>query len=61
MRSWGVFLVALGGLSFVWPLMGRQSMILSMFGEYERPAALGVISAGVVLVALSFRKKKPPA
>jgi hypothetical protein len=61
MRSWGVFLVALGGLSFIWPLMKRQSMILSLFGEYETPAALGVISAGIVLIALSFRKKKPAA
>jgi hypothetical protein len=58
MRSWGVFLVLLGGLSFVWPLMGRRSFILSHFGEYETPAALGVITAGLILVALSFRKRK---
>jgi hypothetical protein len=58
MRSWGVFLILLGGLSFVWPLLGRRSFILSFFGEYETPAALGVITAGLILVALGFRKRK---
>lgn len=58
MRSWGGFLALLGSLSFVWPLLGRRSFILSVFGDYEKPVALGVITAGVVLMALSFRKKK---
>ena len=58
MRSWGGFLALLGGLSFVWPMLGRRSFILSAFGDYEKPVALGVITAGLVLVALSFRKKR---
>ncbi len=61
MRSWGWFLILLGGLSFLWPLLGRRSFILSAFGEYEKPAAAGVITAGVVLVVLSCLGKKKPA
>jgi hypothetical protein len=61
MRSWGIFLAALGGLSFVWPMLGRRSFVLSFFGEYEKPAALGLVTAGTVLILLSFRRRKKPA
>lgn len=58
MKSVGFFLVLLGASSFVFPMMNRRSMILSVFGEHEQIAAIASIVAGVVVLALSFRKKK---
>ena len=60
MRNGGVLLLALGASSFVFRAMTppRQSLIMSVFGPYEQPAAIAFLAIGAVLLALSFRKKK---
>ena len=58
MRTAGFALLLLGATSFLFPLIGRQSMIMSQFGEYEKPAAIASLAIGAVLFGLSFRKKK---
>ncbi|MBV8880112.1 MAG: hypothetical protein JO332_09130 [Planctomycetaceae bacterium] len=58
MRTAGFTLLLLGATSFVFPLIGRRSMIMSVFGEHEKYAAIGALAVGAVLFLLSFRKKK---
>jgi type II secretory pathway component PulJ len=58
MRSLGIFAILLGGSSFVFPCFNRQSLIMSVFGEHEKTAAIAVAAVGAVLTLLSFRKKK---
>ncbi|RPH43592.1 MAG: hypothetical protein EHM91_08640 [Planctomycetota bacterium] len=57
-RNIGFVLVLLGASSFVFPMFGWRSRIMSSFGEHERYAAIASLAAGAVLFALSFRKKK---
>ena len=57
-RNVGFVLVLLGASSFVFPMFGWRSRIMSSFGEHERIAAIASLVVGGVLFALSFRKKK---
>lgn len=58
MRTAGFTLLLLGASSFLFPLIHRRSMIMSVFGEHERVAAIASIVVGVILFGVSFRKKK---
>jgi len=58
LRNIGFLLLLLGGSSFLFPMMGLRSRIMSAFGENERVAAIAALAVGAVLFALSFRKKK---
>ena len=58
MRSAGVLLLGLGATSFLFPLIGRRSMIMGVFGPYETYAAIGALVLGAVALALSFRPRK---
>jgi len=58
MRTGGFTLLLLGATSFLFPMIGRRSMIMSVFGEYEKPAAIAALVVGAVLFGLSFLKKK---
>lgn len=58
MRTGGFTLLLLGATSFLFPLMGRRSMIMSVFGEYEKPAAIAALAVGAVLFGVSFLKRK---
>jgi hypothetical protein len=58
MRNAGFFLMLLGAVTFLFPLIGYHSMILGIFGEYEKIAAGASLGLGAVLFALSFRKNK---
>jgi hypothetical protein len=58
MRTGGFTLLLLGATSFLFPMIGRRSMIMSVFGEYEKPAAIAALAVGAVLFGLSFLKKK---
>jgi len=57
-RNIGFVLLLLGASSFVFPMFGWRSKIMSTFGEHERIAAIASLVVGGVLFALSFRKKK---
>jgi hypothetical protein len=57
-RNIGFLLLLLGGSSFIFPMLGLRSRIMSAFGEHERIAAIAALAVGGVLFALSFRKKK---
>jgi len=57
-RNLGFILLLLGGSSFLFPLFGWRSRIMSAFGEQERIAAIAALAVGAVLFALSFRKPK---
>ena len=39
-------------------MMGRQPLIMSVLGPYERPAAIAFLGIGVALLAYGFWKKK---
>jgi hypothetical protein len=58
MRTAGFFLIVAGASSYVLKAIGRQSLIMGTFGEYEKYAAPAVIVLGAILVVLSLRKKK---
>lgn len=58
MRTAGFTLLLLGATSFLFPLFERRSMIMQVFGEHEKIAAIAAIAVGAVLFGLSFRKKK---
>lgn len=58
LRNIGFFLLLLGASTFVFPLMNRKSMVMSMFGEQEKLAAIVALGLGAVVFGLSFRKKK---
>ena len=58
MRTAGFTLMLLGATSFLFPLMNRRSMIMSVFGEHEHVAAIASLTVGALLFGLSFRKKK---
>ncbi len=60
MRTAGIFLALLGATSFVFPLFELRSMIMSVFGEHERTAAIAAVALGAILFGLSFRKRKEP-
>ena len=57
-RNIGFILLLLGGSSFLFPMFGWRSRIMSTFGEHERIAAIASLAVGAVLFGLSFRKKK---
>ena len=54
MRTAGFLLLGLGTTSFLFPLIGRRSMIMGIFGPYEKYVAIGFLVAGAVVFALSF-------
>jgi hypothetical protein len=58
LRNIGFFLLLLGASTFLFPLMGKRSLIMMNFGEYEKIAAWVALGLGAVLFGLSFRKKK---
>ena len=60
LRNIGFLLLLLGGSSFLFPLLGWRSRIMSTFGEHEKIAAIASLAVGVILFGLSFRggKKK---
>lgn len=60
-RNIGFLLLLLGGSSFLFPLFGWRSRIMSMFGEHERIGAIAFLAVGAVLFALSFRGGKKAA
>jgi hypothetical protein len=58
LRNAGFFLLLLGASSFVFPLFGLRSRIMSILGEHEKIAAIVSLGLGALLFGLSFRKKK---
>jgi hypothetical protein len=54
MRTGGFTLLLLGATSFLFPMIGRRSMIMSVFGEYEKPAAIASLVVGAVVFGISF-------
>lgn len=55
MRNTGIWLLVLGGGSFVLPMFGLQFRILDILGE-ARPFVAGAMAlVGAVMVAISFR------
>ena len=54
MRTGGFTLLLLGASSFLFPMIGRRSMIMSVFGEYEKPAAIASLVIGALLFGISF-------
>ncbi len=54
MRTGGFTLLLLGATSFLFPMIGRRSMIMSVFGEYEKPVAIASLVIGAVLFGVSF-------
>ena len=54
MRTGGFTLLLLGATSFLFPMIGRRSMIMSVFGEYEKPAAIASLVVGALLFGASF-------
>ena len=53
-----MLLMALGASSLILRTMGRQPMVMSILGAYERPAAIAFLGIGVALLAYGFWKKK---
>lgn len=58
MRSWGIFLIVIGGGSFILPFFKLQFKILSIFGDYQMLVAILALIVGVILTILSFVRKK---
>ena len=58
MKTVGFFLVAAGVSSYALHALNKQSLIMGVFGEYEKFAAPGVIALGVVILVLGLRKQK---
>lgn len=58
LRNIGFLLLLLGASSFLFPLFGWRSRIMSTFGEHERIAAIASLAVGAILFGLSFRKTK---
>jgi hypothetical protein len=58
MRDIGLLFLALGASSLIFRMMGRQPLIMSVLGPYERPAAIAFLGIGVALLAYGFWKKK---
>lgn len=58
LRNVGFVLLLLGASSFVFPLIGFRSRIMSLFEQHERIAAIAALVVGAVLFGLSFRGKK---
>ena len=58
LRNIGFLLLLLGGSSFLFPMFGWRSRIMSAFGEHERIAAIASLALGAILFGLSFRKTK---
>jgi amino acid transporter len=62
MRSWGIWLVILGILAFVYPMFGYELKILSFFDDDSYyVAAVVLMVAGVILLILSFVFQKKNA
>ena len=67
LRNIGFLLLLLGASSFLFPLIGLRSRIMSAFGEHEKLLAGVFLGAGALVFALSFRGRKeektppPPA
>jgi len=63
MRDIGLLFLALGASSLIFRMMGRQPLVMSVLGTYERPAAIAFLVVGAALVAFGFwrkRKKEAP-
>ncbi len=63
MRDIGLLFLALGASSLIFRMMGRQPLVMSVLGTYERPAAIAFLVVGAALVAYGFwrkRKKEAP-
>jgi hypothetical protein len=64
LRNVGFLLLLLGASSFLFPLIGLRSRIMSAFGEHETLLAGIFLGAGALAFALSFRgsrgDKTPP-
>ena len=58
LRNVGFLLLLLGASSFLFPLMGMRSRIMSAFNEHEKLAAGIFLGAGAIVFAISFRGKK---
>jgi len=56
MRTAAVVLLGLGATSFLFPLIGRRSLVMGFFGPHEKAAAIAGLVLGAILLALSFRK-----
>jgi hypothetical protein len=57
MRSWGIILILLGIGSYILPMMGRQFMLVSIFGDSPLVGAAFII-VGAVLTFLGIRRGK---
>lgn len=57
MVRFAIFLLILGVGSFILPLMGRQFILMSIFGEAAPAVAIGMIILGGVLLVLGIRKQ----
>jgi hypothetical protein len=51
MRGWGVMLLIVGLGSFLLPMAGLQFRLVSIFGEYQTFAAIGMAVAGGLMIA----------
>lgn len=58
LRNIGFLLLLLGASSFIFPMIGFRSRIMSAFGENEKIAAGAALGVGAVLFGLSFRGGK---
>jgi hypothetical protein len=58
LRNIGFLLLLLGASSFIFPMIGFRSRIMSAFGEHEKIAAGVALGVGAVMFGLSFRGKK---
>lgn len=59
MAGWGIFLIVIGGGSFILPMMGRQFILVSWLGEARPYVAVAMIIVGIALVVLSAKKGAP--
>lgn len=58
MRGLGLMLLIVGAGSFILPMLGRQFILVSVFGQYEKPAAIGMIVVGAILTLMSLKGQK---
>jgi hypothetical protein len=58
MRSAGILLLGLGATSYLFPLIERRSMVMGVFGPYEKVAAIVALVVGAIALGLSFRKPR---
>lgn len=56
MRGWAIWLLILGIGSFVLPMMGRQFILISIFGPFAPLAGGAMAVVGLVMLIMSFRE-----